>query len=498
MSFPYFKPTEKLLNDIEELLAQIGSVGANEHEMGWTRLAFSQEENDVHKVAAEILTARGYSVRVDGFGNLFGRKGPDEGLPFMIGTHLDTVINGGNFDGVVGFVVAVLAIDGLEALGKLKCPVEVCVFRAEESTRFKKACLGSRVAFGNFSPQQFNELTYDDGGGETTLAEAVRNCGFQPAILSECLGKNTHCGYAEVHIEQARVLESLDGIGIVTSIRAPERRRVTVKGKRSVKAVCSMVLTIEWICRRHAYSGLDAVGTVGKVNGFFNHADKINAVPGLVTFHLEELKTNRHRIIEAIARAHDVKLKYDDAGHGALLRVEGVTDHSGGTPMGKGFRRDALVAACEIILALDDESVRENEDIDFFVDLRSNNLDTRIRISAEIVNELHRIAIEYGVELSHEIIEETEPVSEAELDDNLKELIKAAGSNLGIDTVELPSGAGHDAMFAAKSGIPTAMIFVKSKDGLSHNPKEFTETSEIARSVVVLRDTLAATFEKGT
>jgi hydantoinase/carbamoylase family amidase len=481
--FGYYKPDENLIDEIDGLLESIGQKGKNKgDDAGWTRLAFSKNEDVVHELASELLISHGHKVRQDPFGNLFGRIGQDDKPAILIGTHLDTVPNGGNYDGVVGFIVGLLAIRNARENGSSDIPCELAVFRAEESSRFSKACLGSRVAFGFSSPQELSSLTSDSG---QTLNEIIQERGFSASNWKGAsLRSKDYVAYFETHIEQARLLESRKSIGVVTSIRGPERRMVSVSGEHSVRAACQMIKVIESICSTEAgYDGVDIVGTVGFVDGFFTGADKINAVPGRLTFHLENLERNQHKELEAIADGHDIEIKYDDAGHGASIILVGTTDHSGATDMGKSYRRDALVAAAEMILRLGESSVRKNQDVEFSIDLRSNDPNTRSRISSLITTELYSISNRFGASISIKPLESTEPVKS--LDHRIRKVIHKAAEDLYIPTLDLPSGAGHDAMFAQKAGIPTGMIFVESKDGLSHNPLEFTETLEIAKAVSI-------------
>jgi N-carbamoyl-L-amino-acid hydrolase len=514
-----FKPDDEIQVQVTQLLCDIGQIGfpgSSEHWLsfmqdtaeahvsgtaykdavarsagfqkgklrGWTRLAFSEQEDKVHSYARDLLASNHFDINVDSFGNLFGRKGDRNKPAVMIGTHLDTVRDGGNYDGVVGFIVAILSVLRAERNGKLRYPVEIAVFRAEESTRFKMACLGSQAAFGFLSQQKLRELV-DGDCNDRTLAEILNSRGvdYRTSVLDNKKGSD-YLAYFETHIEQARTLEKLQSLGVVTSIRAPRRRKVSVKGERRVKAVAAMVLAIEWIARRFSYQGDDIVGTVGEVRGFFGGADKINAVPGHVYFHLADIGTPRLKLLESIGEARGSYVADVDPAYGHRLEVIGQTDHSGATPMGKSIRRDALLTACEIVLDVDDKIIPTgcDEQIDFFIDLRSNSATTLNKVDSRIDRELREVASEFGV-----LCDIGNPFGDIEpipsLNSKLRNTISEIAVDLGIPCVEVPSGAGHDAMYAHKAGIPTSMIFVPSVDGLSHTPEEFTKSDEIAKAV---------------
>lgn len=452
---------------------------------GWSRLAFSNQENAVHDYASTVLLNRGFSVRRDGFGNLYGRKGDDRLPAIMLGTHLDTVPDGGNYDGVVGFISAIESIALAEESGPLPTPVEVAIFRAEESTRFSQACLGSQAAFGFLATDELRNRKFEDEDySVVSLGEAMKRAGFEPtSAFREILDRSDYLAYLETHIEQARYLEEIGKLGVVTSIRAPERREVKVSGRRAAKAVSTMVLAIEWICRKYSYIGKDIVGTVGKVQGFFGGADSINKVPGHVSFHLLDFDHAHFCLLESIAEAKGVRLAESDPAWGRRLEVIGQTDHSGGTPMGKSIRRDALVAASEMLLEVEDRHIAPC-DIVFSIDLRSNLTETRAMVSAEIVSELKKIAHDFDVSLAPgDPTENVSPVTS--LSTSLRSCIQAYAEELKIGLEAVPSGAGHDAMYAHKAGIPTAMIFVPSFRGLSHTPEEFTKTGDIVAAIVL-------------
>jgi hydantoinase/carbamoylase family amidase len=494
----------ELLEAVKGHLTEIGKIGFNGDGRGWTRLAFSIEEDRVHEYAESCMRNYGMQTHRDAFGNLYGRINKSNDAILMIGTHLDTVIHGGNYDGVVGFIVGIEAVHLAELQGSLRFPVELAVFRAEESTRFNKSCLGSQAAFGRLAAGEMNKLHYKtSSGAEKSLNEVLRERKLDVSEFGRQLVDPTnYFAYFETHIEQARVLDGLHALGVVTSIRAPERRMFAVRriagddtGAHVVKAVARMVTAVEWTAELYDSVGHDIVATVGKVQGYFEGAIAVNTIPGSVAFQLLSLSHIDEEKITTIATRRQVKVRLVRSSNGVRIEVIGESDHSGGTPMGRFSRCDALVAACEMVLAIQDGQFPLVNELNFYLDLRSRSKETRNCVYNDITRTLELIANGFDVKLEvGDPTESGEPVNA--LDSDLQQWIRHVASAYGYKTVDLPSGAGHDAMIAAQAGIPTAMMFVPSRNGLSHNPNEFTEVEYICEAVEVQAGVLRSLSQK--
>lgn len=443
----------------------------------------------MHDYAKTVFKEEDYKIRTDEFGNLIASK---EGTNpakkrVMFGTHLDSVIQAGNYDGIVGFITAVEAVKAAESVkGKLDYGIDVVVFRAEESTSFKRACLGSSAAFGLLGQNEIKSLVNEDG---LSLEEAINNNGGDSAkIGSPLLNTDDYGAYLETHIEQASVLETDNvPIGIVTSIRAPERRWLAVM--YSVRDAAKIVLDVERIGEEYAGKG-DLVATVGKLtsndayNPLITGADSINVIPGNISFKLrgwgDDVKSTYARIAARRGVSYTITPNGDSS---YAVEVNGVTGHSGGTPMGKRYRKDALAAASEMILFTPNDLIPDSDNISIYVDVRSNNEAYR----TQAMDEIMRTTSKYCLVISKPT-EKSQPITS--LDKSLQLRLEESAKQLSINTEYLPSGAGHDAMKAAQAGISTAMLFVPSREGLSHNPNEFTENKYIAKAVDVLATTL--------
>jgi allantoate deiminase len=225
----------------------------------------------------------GLAVRRDAVGNLIGSTRGD-GPPLVLGSHLDTVPDAGRYDGPLGILVALAAVERLTAGGLRSTPLEVVAFADEEGTRFGTSYLGSAAFTGSFE-REWLELVDADG---ITLAQALLAAGGDPeaAVVSPA---PQLAGYLEVHIEQGSVLEREDvPVGVVDAVAGQTRARVVVRGEAghagtlpmaarrdALAAAAEVVLAVERVGR--STDGL--VATVGAMSLSPNVG---NVVPGTV------------------------------------------------------------------------------------------------------------------------------------------------------------------------------------------------------------------------
>ncbi len=214
----------------------------------------------------------GLTVRCDEVGNLVGRYEGDGPGTFVLGSHIDSVCNAGRYDGPLGVLVAIAAVERLYARGeRLPFALEVVAFVDEEGLRYHASYLGSRVYAGIFDATELETVAADG----RSLAEAVRAMGGDPERLGDARRDPSDLlGYVEVHIEQGPVLEAEDlPVGVVTSIAGQSRGTVTFAGLAghagtvpmelrhdALCAASEVVLEIERLARE--WDGL--VGTVGQ------------------------------------------------------------------------------------------------------------------------------------------------------------------------------------------------------------------------------------------
>lgn len=278
---------------VQRRLDQLWEIGKTDSG-GVTRLAYTAEENEAFDyLRAELPDS--FEIQTDSVGNFFATPWPKAKSSLYIGSHLDSVVNGGRLDGALGVVTALEAIQTVyEADYQPSVPPTLAVFRGEESTRFGQHTIGSRTALGLLTIEDLSATDQND----VPLWHAMQQMGFQPENLSDpTLDLDRIAGFLEGHIEQGRILdETKDDLGIVTSIRAPVRYQITVEGaydhsgatpmnlrRDALAGASAMVLAIQRIGKEASEEG-DIVATVGDVTAVDG---AINKVCGEVSFPLD-------------------------------------------------------------------------------------------------------------------------------------------------------------------------------------------------------------------
>lgn len=275
------------------MLAHIGASPGG----GINRLAFTAEEREAHSYVAARMREAGLTVRGDAIGNTFGcRPGGREGLPaIVLGSHLDSIYEGGQFDGTVGVVGALEAVRALneQNIATLH-PIIAVAFAAEEGARFGASNLGSRALVGDLPQEELRRL--HDGNG-TSVAVAIQQLGFPLKEIPTCRWDSRQVGaFVELHIEQSAGLETLrKPVGIVDAIGAATRLRINLIGRPdhsgatsmslrrdALAAAAEIVLNVERIARETA--GRNTVATVGKLNV---KPGVITVVPGEVEMDID-------------------------------------------------------------------------------------------------------------------------------------------------------------------------------------------------------------------
>ena len=240
----------------------------------------------------------GLSVTLDGAANLVGaRPGTTPGLPpIVVGSHSDTVPEGGRFDGIAGVVAGLEVAAALADNGvALRHPLWVVDFLAEEPSKYGVSCVGSRIWAGTLT----DSMMRAPGPGGETLAEAVvRMGGRADALPGPMLRPGDIAASVELHIEQARLLESRKlAVGVVTGIAGITRRRITVRGRADHAGATPMDLRqdalvaasrlISWIDRRGKELAAETDGFVATVGYLVLDPNAANVVPGRVEMIVE-------------------------------------------------------------------------------------------------------------------------------------------------------------------------------------------------------------------
>lgn len=259
-----------------------------------TRRCYTPEHRRISDLIGEWMRDAGMSVHQDAVGNMIGRyEGKRPGASaIVLGSHLDSVINAGRYDGPLGVLSAIDCVRSLSARGiRFDNAVEVACFADEEGVRFQSTYLGSRGIAGTFDTAL---LSRPDKNG-VTLGQAMREFGLDPARIGEAARRpeELRC-YLEVHIEQGPVLEAENlSVCAVTAIAGANRMTVTVKGQAghagtvpmprrhdALTAASECILAVEETAARLSH----AVGTVGQITC---RPGATNVIPGEVAFSLD-------------------------------------------------------------------------------------------------------------------------------------------------------------------------------------------------------------------
>lgn len=384
-------------------------------EYGTTRVLFTEPELKNREYVKKEMTKLGLTVTEDAIGNIFATLmgSEPEKSPVFTGSHIDTVLNAGKFDGMAGVVCGMEALRLIKESGiKHKRNLTVVVYTSEEPTRFGLSCLGSRAMAGELTREDLDKLKDAEGKSlRQVLEELHYDCGKFEAVRKK---RGDVYAAVELHIEQNNRLErNQQAIGIVRKICAPSNYSVEVRGcqshaggtdmtdrKDAYAASCEMALLLEKLAQecRSEYN----TATIGKVEVI---PGAVNVIPGLVRFS---------------------------------------------------------------------------------VDIRDCNMDTKQELINAWKMGAEEIALRRGVELTITEDNNDMPLTcDEEIVEMLQDICKEMKLSYGFHI----SGPYHDTLFVGRF-TKAAMIFVPSKDGISHSPKEWTDYEQLAVGTQVLAEAL--------
>lgn len=219
---------------LESRLKELSTIGRSQEGGGWTRPSFTPQYHEARDLVASWMRKAGMQVRVDAVGNLIGRlEGTDpKAATVAMGSHIDTVKNGGMFDGAAGTMSALEVATTISEAGLAhRYPIEVIAFAEEEGARFGEGLMGSKTMAGGYpDPEAFFAKKALNGH---TIGEIFREYGFEPERMHEAIApKGYYKCYFELHIEQSHVLDSTgDVLGVVDGIASLVWLRGHVKGR---------------------------------------------------------------------------------------------------------------------------------------------------------------------------------------------------------------------------------------------------------------------------
>ncbi len=290
----------RIMPRIEELAA------ISESPNGLTRRFASVEHRRANNLVANWMADAGMSTREDAIGNIIGRyeahndgsvgntdsEGNNKAKAIMLGSHLDTVIDAGRFDGMLGIVSALACVETLhENNVRLPYAVEIIGFADEEGVRYQSTFLGSRAVSGEFNPSVLDRIDADG----ISFVDALKTFGQDAARIPKAKRMPEELlAYIELHIEQGPVLEvESQAVGMVTGIAGATRLNITLDGlaghagtvpmglRRDALAAAALCISlVEQQCTGHA--GL--VGTVGRIQA---EPGAGNVIPGSAQFSVD-------------------------------------------------------------------------------------------------------------------------------------------------------------------------------------------------------------------
>lgn len=257
-----------------------------------TRTFLQQGTRQSHDLLLTWMQSASLSCRVDDVGNLIGRRRADrEDAPILlIGSHIDTVPNGGKYDGAMGVLAALACV---QTLGNTPLPfhLDVVAFSEEEGVRFRLPYIGSLAIAGRFDVRWLDRM--DDQG--ITLRESIRRFGLNDQTIDHAAYDPTKLlGYVEMHIEQGILLERMAmPVGVVSAIAGQSRLRLTFKGEARHAGTTPMNLRADALvaaakviiaANEYGQTAPDLRVTVGQI---INEPNATNVVPGKTQISLD-------------------------------------------------------------------------------------------------------------------------------------------------------------------------------------------------------------------
>lgn len=392
-------------------LAELGAIG-RDADGRLIRLAASDTDKLGRDCLVAWIEAAGLELAIDRIGNIFGIWSPDgteDRPPLLLGSHIDTVIDAGIYDGCYGVLSALDVIETLKTSGFTPSrPIALAAFTNEEGVRYAPDMMGSLVYAGGLDVETALATTGTDG---SLLGDELKRIGYpgdkEPGFLKP------HA-YIELHIEQGPVLER-EGIalGAVENLQGISWQRVTIEGDANHAGTTPMTM------RR------DAGHASARVITFLRERAMASNTPTVATVGCLEFQPNAINVIPSRAI--------------------------------------------------------------FTIDLRDPDEDRLREEEAALARFLESLAAEEQVAISVERLARFAPVK---FDERIVAAIEDAARARALRCRRMTSGAGHDAQMIARIA-PSAMIFVPSNGGVSHNPREFTCHDDLVAGANILFDVVS-------
>ena len=397
------------VSEVQDLVEWLAAFGGTS-EGGVTRLLYSKEWVQAQTALKIKMEETGFRTYFDNVGNLFGQIEGAENEVILTGSHVDTVIQGGKYDGAYGIIASYLAVKRLvERFGKPKKTIEVVSLCEEEGSRFPLTYWGSKNIVGDYTPITIEGMKDKNG---VPFKQAMTEAGF-PFLEYKTKKRSDIQHFVEIHIEQGSVLEkSHMDLGLVSHIVGQKRFTITLTGESNHAGTTPMTERKDaLVCAANSISELTA-----------------------------------------IAKAEYPSLRITT---GQLIAKPNVPNVIAGN-------------------------------VNFTLDIRHHELAVLEAFCKRATQLLQQLAVKSGIEIEIDLWTDISPVPlNTKLHDELEKKLAAKG----LKYTAMVSGAGHDAQVFGEY-IPTTMLFVPSKNGISHSPLEYTDTSKLEIGVTVLMDYL--------
>jgi allantoate deiminase len=389
----------------DTMIRSLASISAEPNRL--IRTYLSPEHRAANDLIGQWMRAAGLEVSEDALGTVRGSWAGMAERRLLIGSHIDTVIESGMFDGPLGVIAGILAAEYFAKAGrKLPFGIDVLAFGDEEGVRFPATLASSMACAGQFDVER---LQMTDRGG-MSLRQAIEGFGHRVAdIPKAAYRRDQAAAYVEVHIEQGPVLEVRNQpLGVVTAIAGQTYLNVELLGEAGHAGTVPMML------RRDALTGSAEV----------------------------------------------------------ILLAEKLARDSNGEVVATVGTLRVPAAAANVIAG----------SVALIVDIRSGSDAMRHCFVDSLRAEIRVLADRRHLGL---LITETRDVATTPCDPALQEAMAAAIASTGGEPIKLASGAGHDGTAMAKL-CPIAMMFVRCRGGISHNPAEYASPADMGLAVTAL------------
>ena len=398
-----------------------------------TRIVFTEDDLRARAWLAALAETEGFSVSSDAVGNTFiCWTGLEPHLPAVAtGSHIDAIPHAGMYDGTVGVVGGLEAMRALKRSGqRFRRSIELVLLTSEEPTRFGIGCLGSRLLSGALNPGVADDLRDTLEAESNGTLKSVRNvAGYTGDLASVRLLRGHYHAWIELHIEQGPLLERAGlRLGIVTSIAAPAGYRFRIDGLGGHAGALLMP----------------------------DRRDALCAASEVV------LSIERHALAaNAAARAASVRPNVSEH-HDTVATVGTCHVHPGAVNS----------VPSRVVLELD---------------IRDTDPTRRESVMQAVRRDCAEIAARRGITLSEELVNADDP---APASPHIVAALEQIADGLQIPARMMVSRAYHDSLFMARIA-PMAMIFIPSRDGISHRPAEYSSPQDVSRGTLVLAHALA-------